>query len=263
MEILHTYEVYKKQLANIRNNNGRGKPIVMKQFRKQYSGFTEDEINILKSFLSDNEKKWFVAGLLDVIDSFPIELLKPMINAAVDERDPSYNNEFIRPSRRVFDYVEIQNILLEIFQQGDKRKKIGVTNALYWARRTVYIQTIYTLNENDSFQEKTAKGYDTFRWEPKFESFDNDFIEDLEVYERESPRQNAAYQKQIEILISEFFITDDLELKYHISLQLPKEIDEFLIQTRDQAGKYLIELKKQNIPTNAMELEAALKTKKA
>ncbi len=34
MQILHTYEVYKKQLVNIRNNNGWGKPIVLKQFRK-------------------------------------------------------------------------------------------------------------------------------------------------------------------------------------------------------------------------------------
>jgi hypothetical protein len=261
MQILHTYEVYKKQLANIRNNNGWGKPIVLKQFRKQYSDFTEDEINILKSFLSDNEKKWFVAGLLDLLDSFPVELLKPMINAAVDERDPSYNNYFIRPCRRVFNYDEIQHILFDIFQHGDKRKKMGVTNALYWARRTVYIQTIYTLNEDETYQQKESKGYDLFRWEPEFEAFDYDFVEDLDVYERESPRQEAAYQKQIEILISEFFITNDLELKYHISLRLPKEIDDYPVQVRDQSKKYLLENKKQNIPTNAIELEAALKAK--
>lgn len=263
MEIIQTFEVYKKQADDIRNSNEWGKPKVLLQFRGRYKGFTDKDINTLISFLNDDEKKWFVASLLDVLDTFPIELLKPMLNAAVNERDPSFNNDFIRPCRRIFDYVEIQHILFDIFQHGDKRKKIGVTSALYWARRTVYILTVYTLKENDSFQEKTAKGCDTFRWEPEFEAFDNDFIEDLEVYERESPRQIAAYQKQIEILISEFFFTDDLELKYHITLQLPKEIDEFPIQTRDQAGKYLIELKKQNIPTNAMELEAALKAKTA
>lgn len=184
-----------------------------------------------------------------------------MINAAVDERDPSFNNEFIRPCRRVFDYVEIQQILLDIFQTGDKKKKIGVINALYWARLTVYTMTVYTLNEDETYQTKKSKGYDVFRWEPESEAFDDEFIEDLDVYEREFPRQIAAYQRQKEILMSEFFITDDLELKYNISLQLPKEIDDYPIQIQDLAKKYLLENKKQNIPTNAMELETALKRK--
>ena len=200
--------------------------------------------------------------MLDVINSFPIELLKPMINAAVDERDPSYNNDFIRPCRRVFDYAEIQQILLDIFKNGDNKKKIGVLSALYWARRTVYELTVFTINEDEKSQQKESKGYDVFRWEPEFEAFDDDFVEDLDVYERESPRQKAAYQRQIEILISEFFITNDLKLKYHISLRLPKETDDYPTQIKDQAKKYLLENKKQNIPTNAIELEAALKENK-
>jgi hypothetical protein len=261
MEIIQTFEVYNKQTEAIRNSNEWGKPKVLLQFREQYQGFTDKDINTLKSFLSDNDKKWFVASLLDVLDSFPIELLKPMINAAVDERDPSYNNAFIRPCRRVFDYTEIQNILLDIFQHGDKRKKIGVTSALYWARPTVYIQVKYILNEDETSQQIESKGYAVFRWEPEFEAFDNDFIEDLDVYEKESPKQRVAFQRQIEILISEFFVSNDLELKYHISLQLPKEIDEFPNAIKDQAEIYLQEYRKQNIPTNAMELEAALKEK--
>jgi len=120
---------------------------------------------------------------------------------------------------------------------------------------------VYTLREDETYQQKNAKGYHVFRWEPELEEFDDDFVEDLDVYERESPRQTAAYQKQIEILISEFFITYDLELKYHISLRLSKEIDDYPIQIKDQADKYLLENKKQNIPTNAMELETALKAK--
>jgi hypothetical protein len=259
MEIIQTFEVYRKQTEDIRKSDEWGRPNVLIQFRKQHKGFTDSDINILKSFLIDDEKKWFVASLLDVLDSFPVDLLGPMLNAAVDESDPSFNNEFIRPCRRIFDYAEIQQILLDTFQAGNKKKKIGVLNALYWTQRTVYIRTIYTINEDGSDQPQNGKGYDVFRWEPEFEAYDSDFVEDLDVYERESPRQRAAYQRQIEILISEFFTNDDLEVKYHISLQLPKEIDDFPIETRNQAEKYLIENKKQNIPTNATELKAALK----
>lgn len=261
MNFYQLFEEYKKQFDHIRNADEWRKPEVLLGFREQYQRFTDDDINTLKFFLSDNEKKWFVAALLDVLDSFPVELLAPMLNAAVHEPDPSFNNDFIRPCRRVFDYVEIQQILLGIFQEGDKCRKIGVTKALYWARSTVYISHIIKLGDGDTYEEIRAKGYDTFRWEPEFEAFDDEFIEDLEVYEKESPGQNAAYRRQMEILISEFLMSDDLELKYYISLQLPKEIDDFPVPIGDKAEKYLSAYKKQNIPTCYSELEAALKAK--
>lgn len=86
MDILHTFEVYQKQFDNLRKNNHYGRPQVLRQFRMQFKGFGDNDISILKSFLVDNDKKWFVAHLLENLDTFPVDLLKPMLQAAVNAR---------------------------------------------------------------------------------------------------------------------------------------------------------------------------------
>lgn len=250
MEITHIFEAYKEQ-------QDWGKPPILKEFRAQFKGFTNSDIETLISYLGDNEKKWFVASLLDVLDSFPEDLLVPMLNAAVNEPDPSYNNEFIRPCRRVFDYVTIQQILLDIFQQGDKHKKIGVLKALYW---TGWKVTILTIEANDITHEK--RGREVFYWNAELGSFDHDYVEDPEYDEKEDKANEETYQLQLATLISAFYATDDIELKYHIRLRLPDKIENFPAPLKEQAEKYLAEKEKQKIPNNAMELEAAIGTKK-
>ena len=157
MDIQHTFEVYQEQLHNLRKNNYYGRPQVLRRYRMQFKGFSDKDVETLKEFLLDDNKKWFVAHLLDNLDTFPVELLRPMLNAAVDEPDPSFNNEFIKPCRRVFDYVEVQKILLEIFSSGDNHKKIGVLKSLYWPRQTVYELTVHEGN-----RVYKHKGYNTF-----------------------------------------------------------------------------------------------------
>jgi hypothetical protein len=250
MDILHTFEVYQKQLENIQKNNFYGRPQVLKQFRMQFKGFNDADVATLKIFLSDNQKKWFVAHLLDNLDTFPSELLKPMLEAAVDEPNPSFNNEFIKPCRRVFDYVEIQKILMGLFHSGNSSQKIGVLNALYWARPTVFILTV--LNGSKTLQKK---GFSTFFWDYELKSFNEDFKEDEEVFIRESTRQEDAYKEQLRALISEFYQTDNMELKYCIALRLPKDIKDFPSDLKEQAEKFLKDKKYEGIPKNIIELD--------
>ena len=222
MDIRNTFEVYQKQLDNIRKNNYYGRPQVLREFRTQYKGFTDADLATLKTFLSDNDKKWFVAHLLDNLDTFPVDLLKPMLAAAVNEPDPSFNNEFIKPCRRAFDYVDIQNILLDTFRNGDKDKKIGVLKALYWARPTVHSIKIHEGNKIYKQQ-----GYDTFFWDYELKSFNEDFKQDQTVFEREYPRQEAIYKEQIKTNLAEIYRTNDIDLKNQCALRLPKEINDY------------------------------------
>jgi hypothetical protein len=252
MDILHTFEVYQKQLDNLRKNNHFGRPQVLMQFRMQFKGFSENDISTLISFLTDNDKKWFVAHLLDNLDTFPIGLLEPMLIAAVDEPDPSFNNDFIKPCRRVFGYLDIQKILLNIFQNGDTSKKVGVLKALYWAQPTVYSLTVHT--RDNIFVEQ---GYDAFIWDDDLKSFSYDFnfVEDKSVFEREHPKQHIAYTQQLKTILSEFYNTSDFELKYHIALRLPNDITEYPGELQKEAKKFLLDKNKQGIPENISEFD--------
>ncbi len=251
MNILHTFEVYQKQLNNLRKNNHYGRPQVLRQFRMQFKGFSDNDISTLISFLGDNDRKWFVAHLLDNLDTFPIDLLKPMLIAAVNEPDPSFNNDFIKPCRRVFDYVDIQKILLDIFRNGETSKKVGVLKALYWARPTVYSLTVHS-GDNIAIQ----KGYDDFVWDDELKAYNYDFnfVEDKSVFEKEHPGQHAAYTEQLKTILSEFYNTSDIELKYQIALRLPKEINEYPGELQAEAKAFQHDKNKQGIPNNLSEL---------
>jgi len=250
MDILHTFEVYQKQLEIIRNNNYYGRPQVLRQFRMQFKDFSEFDITTLKAFLNDNDKKWFVAHLLDNLDTFPVDLLQPMLLTAVNEQDPSFNNDFVKPCRRVFDYVDIQNILLETFRNGDKYKKIGVLKVLYWARPTVHSITVH---EGKKVYEQ--QGYDTFFWDYELKSFDEDFKEDKNVFEQEQPRQETIYKEQLKTILSEFCRTSDMDLKYQIVLRLPKELNEYPDELQTEAKAFLLDKDKQAIPNNISKLD--------
>jgi hypothetical protein len=249
MDIQHTFEVYRQQLDNIRKNDYYGRPQILRQFRLQFKGFSDADIETIKSFLLENDKKWFVAHLLDNLDTFPVELLKPMLNAAVDEPNPSFNNEFIKPCRRVFDCIDIQKILLNIFQNGDVDKKTGVLKALYWARRTVYKQTVY---EGSKAYHKY--GYSKFFWDYELDSFNEDFEEDEEVFRREAPKQEEAYNVQVKTLTAEFYKTKDIELKYQIALGLPRKVIDFPKDLRGEAASFLKSKERESVPNNIAEL---------
>lgn len=251
MDILHTFEVYQKQLDNLRKNNHYGRPQVLRQFRMQFKGFSDNDIALLKSFLVDNDKKWFVAHLLDNLETFPVDFLNPMLQAAVNEPDPSFNNDFVKPCRRVFDYVDILNILLNTFRSGDQDIKIGVLKVLYWARPTVYFLTVHSA---DTITQQ--KGYDAFVWDEELKGYNYDFnfVEDELVFEKEFPKQKAAYTEQLKTLLSEFYKTSDIELKYQIALRLPKELDDYPNELKDQSKQYLLDKGKQGIPRNILEL---------
>jgi hypothetical protein len=250
MEILQTFNVYQEQLDTIRKNNYYGRPLVLRHFRIEFKSFNEEDIVLLKSFLKDNNKKWFVAHLLDNLDTFPNDLLEPMLQAAVNETDPSFNNDFIKPCRRVFDYAEIQNILLEIFCNGDNDKKKGVLKALYWARPKVH-----SVEVHEGKKIYKQQGYDTFFWDYELNSFDEDFTEDQKVYESEYPRQEIAYKRQLETILAEFHKTTDKDLKYQITLQLPSEVKDFPEELQKVANTFLLDKVKQGIPNNISELE--------
>lgn len=217
MDIQHTFDIYKKQLAILQRGNYLGRPQILRQYRMQFKEFTGSDIAVLKEYLLDKEKKWFVAWLLDNLDNFSTELLKPMLSAAINEPDPSLNNEFVKPCRRVFAYEDMLLVLLDLFYEGGTTEKIGVLNAFYWARPTVYIQH----SKSWAGQANKQKGYVSYFWDYERNSFNEIFVEDEILFEKDSPGQIVVHNKLLACFRDTFDHTDDPELKQQLARYFP------------------------------------------
>lgn len=217
----------------------------IKQVMRQMISVSEEELN---NFLNQSITKTFKRHeTVSRPNGIPNEIF--FINKGPD---PSFNNNFIKPCRRVFDYVDIQKILLDIFLNGNTSRKIGVLNALYWARPTVYYLTVQS---GDHIVQQ--KGYDDFVWDDESNEYiyDFNFVEENSVFEKEYPRQIAAYTEQLSAILSEFYHTTDIELKYHIARRLPNELNQYPEELQIIAKAFLHDKEKQFIPKNIGELE--------
>jgi hypothetical protein len=95
---------------------------------------SSEHISWLISALTDPDRKWFAAFAINRALSMPEELLMPMLQAAVNEHDPSFNRAFILPCLRFFGHHHVNEILLDVLQHEDNEAKLGAINAMYWAR---------------------------------------------------------------------------------------------------------------------------------
>ncbi|MDB5205436.1 MAG: hypothetical protein JWR72_511 [Flavisolibacter sp.] len=156
---------------------------------------------------------------LTCLDTFPETLLKLMLQAAVKEPDPSFNNEFIRPCRRVYGYEKPHSLLMDIFNCGTNEVKIGVLKALYWTRPTVYSFECHLDNTIE-----IRFGYDTFVWDDDQKYYDDEFVDDKNIYDIEGRRQEEVFKKEVQVLMDTFAKTQSTDLKYQIGLRLPKQV---------------------------------------
>jgi len=61
-------------------------------------------------------------------------MLKQMLLAAVLEKDPSCNRDFIQPCVQSFGPETVRIQLLEYLESGSDAEKAGAASALYWVR---------------------------------------------------------------------------------------------------------------------------------
>lgn len=94
---------------------------------------TKEDMEWLRRALLDPQQKWFVAGFVGAAPSFADGLFVPVLNAAIDETNPSLNRDFIEPCVRVFGGHRVTEYLFEVVERGTDFQKAGAVNALYWA----------------------------------------------------------------------------------------------------------------------------------
>lgn len=98
---------------------------------------TERDSRWLIEALADGEvplgRKAFVARLCRDLDSLAEVFFAPMLNAAIDEVNPSYNKSFVLPCMNAFGARRVNEYLLSVIESGTDFRKAGAINALYWA----------------------------------------------------------------------------------------------------------------------------------
>jgi hypothetical protein len=115
-----------------------------KEFAAPYADFlsrpTNEDTDWLTRALVHRQNKWFVAGLLDVAPSIAGTLFAPILNAAIDEVNPSLNRVFVEPCIRVFGSRRVIEYFLNMLERGTDCRKAGAANALYWCSGPLLVQ---------------------------------------------------------------------------------------------------------------------------
>jgi hypothetical protein len=94
---------------------------------------TADDVRWLTEALKDQERKWFVAEAAPRSESLAEVFFAPLLDAAIDEVDPSLNRAFIAPCVTAFGHRRVNEYLLDVVESGPDFHKAGAVNALYWA----------------------------------------------------------------------------------------------------------------------------------
>jgi|ERR1700677_608895 len=97
----------------------------------------DEDIRWLVKALKDDRRKWFVAHVMKSALPLSGVFFIPLLDAGIDETNPSFNKLFIWPCTGVFGRKRVNEYLLEVIESGTDFRKAGAVNALYWAQMPV------------------------------------------------------------------------------------------------------------------------------
>jgi hypothetical protein len=81
---------------------------------------------------SDRGTKGFIGAILEFARGLPDAWMEPLVQAGVNEFDPSHNELFIAPAVREFGFEQVARRLLQYLTNGTNFEKAGAVNAFYW-----------------------------------------------------------------------------------------------------------------------------------
>jgi hypothetical protein len=105
----------------------------MAELTPNVAHLTPSDIAWLVAAVTDAQRKWFVAFVCTLTPTLPDTLFAPLLQAAIYERNPSFNRWFVEPCIRAFGHRRVITALLDVVETGSDFEKVGAVNALYWA----------------------------------------------------------------------------------------------------------------------------------
>lgn len=94
---------------------------------------TREDVRVVTAALKDDFRKYFVASLASRTEALAEPFFTPMLDAAIDEVDPSFNRQFIEPCMIGFGALRVHTYLVDVLSSGPDPRTVGAENALYWA----------------------------------------------------------------------------------------------------------------------------------
>jgi hypothetical protein len=100
-------------------------------FSAHYPPSSQEDVTWFRNALEDEQRKFFVAFVLEEPRKVLETLYEPMMRAAIYERDPSKNRAFVLPCVATFGLCRVSGTLLEWFATGSDLEKAGAVQAMY------------------------------------------------------------------------------------------------------------------------------------
>ena len=129
------YAAYAAARAAVLSDDEQAKPFELPDAAVSRIATPADEdVRWLIEALGHDERKWLVAELACRSKSLAEAFFTPMLDAGIDEVDPSFNRYFIEPCVQAFGHRRVNEYLLDVAESGSAFRKAGAVNALYWAQ---------------------------------------------------------------------------------------------------------------------------------
>ncbi len=130
-EALSSYLEHKDQYYGLHGENNPSLLVFKKAHPNLSSVHIAFLINLLAPSNNKLEEKFFTAELLGLYTNYSDKLFEPLMNMAINYRDPSYTRFFLRPCLYVFGVGRVIDYLIKEFKQDDLGKHMGVCNLCY------------------------------------------------------------------------------------------------------------------------------------
>ena len=170
---------------------------------------TPADVQWLCGALKSDEKKWFVAALAEKRPGRVAEVfLAPFLDAAIDERNPSFNRYFVEPCIKAFGHRRVNEYLLDVVELGTDFRKAGAINALYWAGMSLTFSGTPPAYTPEFAMPDSRDAYESLSdvWLRRRKLFLEEFVfnENIEVRQSLIPKLNldaVAYPEPLRPLI--------------------------------------------------------------
>jgi hypothetical protein len=131
--------------------------------------------------------RWFVNKLFKRSSDFSELFLEPLLDAAIDEMDPSDNRHFVDPCMENFGPRRVNEYLLAVVKSGPDLRTAGAVNALYWAQVPLVFISTESFHIKDATPQSRAL-YQSLQdvWDRKDVVMLETFVSNPDVWVRKS-----------------------------------------------------------------------------
>ena len=194
-----------------------------------------EDIHWLTEALADELRKRFVSRVARASGQMDEALCRPMLDAAINEVDPSLNRWFVEPCITAFGHRRVNEYLLDVVADGTDYQKAGAVNALYWASvPLVFRGNARSLEFQDATPESRAE-YEALRdvWQRRRELFLETFVSNQNVDVRRAiigklDLNPAHYREHLRPAVMQAIdsarSSDDAYIRHRVEVQLGNEL---------------------------------------